>query len=111
MGIGPAAFAGRCALVTGAAQGIGEGIARLLAARGARVALVDRLPGGENAAAAIRAAGCDARFFHCDIVDAAAFEAALDAAEAALGPIDILVNNAAHVAFGIVPEISLDEWD
>ena len=45
MGIGPDAFAGRSALITGAAQGIGEGIARLLAGRGARVALVARVAG------------------------------------------------------------------
>src|SRR5689334_12156552 len=103
MGVAADAFRGRCALVTGAAQGIGEGVARLLAALGARVAVVDRLAAGEDVAGGIRAAGGGARFFSCDVGDAVAFEAALDAAEGELGPVDILVNNAAHVAFGTIP--------
>ncbi|MBO0704516.1 MAG: SDR family NAD(P)-dependent oxidoreductase, partial [Candidatus Dormibacteraeota bacterium] len=58
----------RVAVVTGAAQGIGEATARLLAGRGLTVAVVDRqAEAGERVAGAIRDAGGDARFVGCDL--------------------------------------------
>ncbi len=86
---------GRVALVTGASSGLGERFARVLAVRGAAVALcarrVDRL---EALAQEIEAAGGKALPVAMDAMDADALTAAVDAAEAAFGTVDILVNNA-----------------
>ncbi|MCC6924689.1 SDR family oxidoreductase [Novosphingobium sp.] len=84
-------LAGRRALITGAADGIGLGIARLFAREGADVVLADW--NGEKAeaeAAAIRAAGGQARALQVDVMDKAAVLAMMEAA----GPVDVLVNNA-----------------
>src|SRR5216110_1638803 len=63
-------FAGRVAVVTGAASGIGKATAARLAREGARVAAVDRhLVGAEETAAAIRAAGGTARAYGGDVAD------------------------------------------
>jgi NAD(P)-dependent dehydrogenase (short-subunit alcohol dehydrogenase family) len=84
-------ISGQTALVTGAGSGLGEAVARALAAQGARVALLDI-----NEAGAQRVAtdiGADrALSLRCDITDAASVTAALDAAAAAFGPARILMN-------------------
>jgi NAD(P)-dependent dehydrogenase (short-subunit alcohol dehydrogenase family) len=86
---------GRVALVTGASSGLGARFARVLAAKGAKVALcarrVDRL---EALAAEINAAGGAALAVPMDATDADSVIAAVAAAEAAFGTVDILVNNA-----------------
>jgi len=84
-------FEGQVAVVTGGAQGIGEAVARRLAAGGARVGIWD-----VNAAAAeaTAAAIAGAAGWHCDVTDLASVETARDATEAALGPISVLVNSA-----------------
>jgi NAD(P)-dependent dehydrogenase (short-subunit alcohol dehydrogenase family) len=103
--------ADRIALVTGAAHGIGRVIAQRLAAEGAAVALLDLDEAGAGAtAASIREAGGRAFATRADIADMDALAAAVEAAEAALGPIDILVNNAAYTAAGDLEGISLDAW-
>ncbi|HNJ47266.1 MAG TPA: SDR family NAD(P)-dependent oxidoreductase [Novosphingobium sp.] len=85
----------RVALVTGASSGLGARFARVLAARGAAVALcarrLDRL---EALAAEIRAAGGKALAVRMDATDAASLIDAVASAEAAFGTVDILVNNA-----------------
>ena len=87
---------GRPAIVTGAARGLGEGIAREFAAQGARVTLVDVLDAeGAAVAADIRAQGGAASYLSCDIRDLGAVERAVAAAQAEFGPLRILVNNAA----------------
>jgi 3-oxoacyl-[acyl-carrier protein] reductase len=88
-------IAGRVAVVTGAASGMGRATARLFAADGAHVALVDR-PGSavDDVAAEITAAGGTAVALAADLADKDAPGGAIDAARRALGPIDILVNNA-----------------
>jgi 3-oxoacyl-[acyl-carrier protein] reductase len=88
-------IAGRTAIVTGAASGMGRATAHLFASEGAHVAVVDRPGGGADAVAEeITAAGGRAVPFGVDLADGDAAAAVVDDARAALGPIDILVNNA-----------------
>jgi len=94
---------GKAAPVTGASSGIGEAIARELARLGARVALVARRTERlEQIAEELSREGLEARAFRCDIRDARAVQDTADAVTAALGDIEILVNNAGyahHVLF------------
>jgi 3-oxoacyl-[acyl-carrier protein] reductase len=102
---------GRIAMVTGASQGLGEAIARRLAAQGARVVLaarnVDRL---EAVAGAIREAGGDALPFAVDLARAGELGARLKDLPPAWGEIAILVNNAGVAADNLLARMSLDEW-
>jgi NAD(P)-dependent dehydrogenase (short-subunit alcohol dehydrogenase family) len=94
-------FQDKVAIVTGAAQGIGEAYARALAAEGASVVIADlNEEAGNLVAKAINeehseAAGGTAMFVRTDVSDAASATAMADAAVAAYGGIDLLVNNAA----------------
>ncbi len=85
-------LAGRLVAITGAGRGIGAAAARAFAAQGARVALIAR----DEARLKVLAAqlGRNARALPCDVADAAALKSALDEAQAALGPLEVLVNNA-----------------
>ncbi|MDJ1016516.1 MAG: glucose 1-dehydrogenase [Paracoccaceae bacterium] len=81
---------GRTAIVTGGGSGFGAGIAAAFAREGAQVAVLDvNLDAAEGVASDI-----GGRAFHCDVSDGASVTAAIEAAEAALGPVDTLVNNA-----------------
>lgn len=104
-------LAGRRALITGAASGIGAAIATRFAGEGASVVLSGRRAAlGEETAAAIRAAGGDARFVSGDATDEAAV-AELIAGCAELGGLDIVVNNAGIAPAGPLEELTRESWD
>ncbi len=104
---------GRVAIVTGAARGQGEGVARRFAAEGARVALLDVLDeAGKRTAEAIGRAGGEAIFVHCDVSRQGDVAAAVEDAVERFGGLDILYNNAAIVAYGRkVADLSVEDWD
>ncbi len=105
-------LAGRVALVTGASAGLGRHFAGVLAEAGAAVALAARRRDQlEAAVAEIVASGGRAAAVACDVTDAASVGAAVQAAEAALGPVDILVNNAGIAISKPMLEHSEAEWD
>jgi NAD(P)-dependent dehydrogenase (short-subunit alcohol dehydrogenase family) len=88
-------FAERMAVVTGAGSGLGRAIALLLAARGARVAAVDLdAASAAETAALIAQAGGRAQSYQADTSAAAEIDRAVSAAVTALGPLEIMVNNA-----------------
>ncbi len=97
-----AEFAGLAALVTGGASGIGLATTRLLAARGARVAVLDRVKADQESA--------DLYPVVADVTDDAAVRAAVAEAGRVLGQLDILVNNAGIGAVGTVEDNDDDEW-
>ena len=102
---------GQVAFVTGGATGIGFAVAGALCARGAAVAIFNR--NAERGAAAVgrlRAAGGAAHAFTCDIADGASVQTAFDAALAALGRVDVLVNNAGLTRDGVFLRMSDEQW-
>jgi short-subunit dehydrogenase len=93
-------IAGKVVFVTGAARGIGAGLARALAARGARVALAGLEP--ERLAALAAELGPAHRWFACDVTDQASLDRAVAGTVDALGGIDVVVANAGIASFGTV---------
>jgi len=87
-------FAGRAAIVTGGAQGIGRAITDELLKEGARVLFTGLSRAGETTQAELRATGHDATFLRGDHADEAFCRGAVDAAVAKYGPVTLLVNNA-----------------
>src|SRR5690606_15600205 len=101
------------ALITGAAQGIGAETARLFAAQGSRVAIVDiDADNGDKVAAAINQTGGTARAFRTDITDAASVEQCIAGIVQAFGGIDIVINCAGgYGRLATVEDMPVDEWD
>jgi 2-hydroxycyclohexanecarboxyl-CoA dehydrogenase len=105
-------FEGKTVVVTGGGGGIGGATCRRFAGEGAQVAVFDmNLAAAEQVADGIRAAGGVAQAFKCNITDRAEVDAAVAAAEAALGPIDVLVNNAGWDVFKPFTKTVPAEWD
>jgi 2-hydroxycyclohexanecarboxyl-CoA dehydrogenase len=98
---------GRIALVTGGASGIGAATARRLAAEGARVAVADLDEPGARAVAG----EIDGEAVAMDVADATSARAGVQAAEAALGPLDVLVNNAGTERFAFFVNTDEALWD
>src|SRR6056297_2630861 len=101
-------LAGRTALVTGAAQGIGKAIATRLAADGATVCLVDL--NGAEAEAVAKSLGGEAWGMSCDISDPEAVAVVMDEIAQRTGGVDIVVNNAAIVPFVAWDDVDLAHW-
>ena len=101
----------KVAIVTGAASGFGEGIARRFAAEGAKVVLADlNDQAGRRIAADIEAAGGTAAYVHADVTERAEVKAMVEAATTTYGRLDILVNNAG-VSHLRQPMIEVEEAD
>lgn len=100
-------LSGRTALVTGGAQGLGEGMARALAAAGARVMIGDLLDDlGAQTASAL---GDGHGFVHLDVADDANWESATAETVERLGGLDIVVNNAGVEITSLVTELDPDD--
>jgi 3-oxoacyl-[acyl-carrier protein] reductase len=100
---------GKTAFVTGSTRGIGLAIAQTLYAAGAKVAIVGREL--QRAKSAAQDLGERATAVACDVSRSDQVEAAITAAEAALGPVDILVNNAGLTRDNILLRLTEDDWD
>jgi len=104
---------GRVVLITGGATGIGESMVAHFARQGARVAFFDiqdeaatRLVDG------LAAEGCIAPLYlHCDLTDVAALRNSVERVLAALGTVDVLVNNAANDQRHTIEEVTAEYWD
>jgi D-xylose 1-dehydrogenase len=103
---------GRTAFVSGGASGLGAEFVQQLAAQGARVAFVDiDVERGPALERALRDDGADALFLQCDVRDVTALQAAIARAAEQLGPIRVLVNNAANDHRDRVLEMDQALWD
>ena len=98
----PLNLTGKVAVITGGSSGIGLGVCELLSAYGAKIAMVDISPKGEEKAQELRDAGRDAAFFQCDVTNEEQVNELVKKVEEEVGVIDILVNNA-----GIIKRIPM----
>lgn len=103
---------GKTVLISGGASGIGEAMVRAFARQGAKVAFVDRAQAqGERLEALLRAEGHTVEFGHCDITDEIAYKAAIGRFAQTLGPINVLVNNAANDLRHTLDEVDSQTFD
>ena len=105
--------AGKKALITGGAQGLGAAMARKLASEGAKVTLADiNLDGAQSVADEINAAhGAGTAFaFSLDVREEAQWTYVLEEADAAMGGISVLVHNAGISKGGNIEQLSLEDW-
>ncbi|NDZ78940.1 SDR family oxidoreductase [Streptomyces sp. SID10853] len=104
-------LAGKVALVTGAGQGVGRGIALALAAEGADIAVVGRTRAPlDSTCAALRERGVRAEPYPCDVSRTETIPDVVDAVAADLGGVGILVNNAYSGAYGPLLSMSQDDF-
>ncbi len=102
-------LAGKVILITGGASGIGEAIVRRFAAQDARVGFLDIKD--EEGRALAAELGANVRFVHADLTNIPELRAAVDEVRAALGPIAVLVNNAAHDERHRTEDMTPEYWD
>lgn len=103
---------GKVVLVTGGGSGIGEAIVRRFAAQGSRVGFIDLKGDVSRALAAdLRATGTPVHFAEADLTDIAALRGAIADIRAALGPIGVLINNAAHDERHATLDVTPEYWD
>ena len=107
-----ARFQNKVCFVTGGASGIGRATCERFAREGGKLIVVDRnQEGGKERARAINASGGEAIFARADVSVAGEVQAAVDAAVAKWGRIDVLVNNAAMMTFQPIVDLAEDQWD
>jgi NAD(P)-dependent dehydrogenase (short-subunit alcohol dehydrogenase family) len=105
-------LAGRNAMITGGASGIGKATVQRLADEGARVAITDiQDEAGEAVAAAIRDAGGEAIYLPHDVADEGGWHGALLAVDEAFGGLDILVNNAGVGDLATIEDTTLEDYE
>jgi 2-hydroxycyclohexanecarboxyl-CoA dehydrogenase len=106
-------LAGDVAVVTGAAQGVGRGIALALASEGASIAVIDRNHAGAlDAAAECRGRGVRAEAFECDVADRGAVSSTVAAIVETFGGFRILVNNAHAFTLGLpILDTTIDDME
>jgi NAD(P)-dependent dehydrogenase (short-subunit alcohol dehydrogenase family) len=104
---------GRIAVVTGAASGIGKGIAIAFAREGANVVIADKVDEPRAAAvlAGIREQGAEALFVQTDVSDQQSVQSLAQAALARFGRVDILVNNAGIFTESLIESLAIEDWD
>ena len=104
---------GRIAVVTGAASGIGKGIAIAFAREGADIVVADKVDESRAAEVieGIREHGCEALFVHADVADEASVDSMAAKSLAHFGRVDILVNNAGIFTESLLENMSVDAWD
>ena len=100
---------GKAAVVTGATKGIGKGVARVVAANGAKVLVVAR--NADDVAACAAELGADTRGFAADVAEPDAMQAMAEAAAETFGGIDILVANAGIYPQARIEEMEVADWD
>lgn len=107
-------LSGKIAFVTGSNSGIGLGIARVLAERGASVGLnsfTDNKEDHELAAQIAKETGSDIRYFQADMSDADSCRAVIGKVAEAFGGFDILVNNAGIQHVAAIEEFPVEQWN
>jgi NAD(P)-dependent dehydrogenase (short-subunit alcohol dehydrogenase family) len=99
-------------LITGGSRGLGLALAREMAARGARLAICGRDPESlERARASLARQGTDIVAVPCDVRDPGAVQELLEAVHRALGPVDVLINNAGVIEVGPAETMSLADYE
>ncbi len=105
-------LAGKVAIISGGATGMGGAASKLFAAEGAQVAIIDRnLEAAQATVAEIRAAGGVAEAFAADVSEEAAVIAAVKAVEARFGAVTVLFNHAGTIVIKPFLETTVTEWD